>query len=64
MSIGPVEVVVDVAFWCAETAEKDFLGRDWQGAGGGNIAGAGGMGLRGDEPLCRAASLERLASLQ
>jgi len=28
LSIGPIEVVVDVALWCAETAEKEFFGRD------------------------------------
>jgi len=27
MSIGPIEVVVDVALWCAKTAEQDFFGR-------------------------------------
>jgi len=28
MSIGPIEVVVDIALWCAETAEEDFFWKD------------------------------------
>ncbi len=51
MSIGPVEVVVDIALRCAETAEEDFFGRNRQSAGGGDIAGSGGVRLRGDEAL-------------